>query len=65
MRRAGFHPCPGCREMEVSNAMLACLPCWRLLPEPIRSEVLATKRYPLTHQRRREALQAAVDHWRA
>jgi hypothetical protein len=50
--------------VDVSNAMLSCLPCWRLLPDPIKKEVLATRRYPLLHQRRREALKAAADHWR-
>lgn len=59
-----YHKCPGCGEVEVPETMLACLPCWRSLPEPVKAEVSATRRYPITHQRRREALLAAMREFR-
>jgi len=58
------HRCPGCRTVQVPNNLLACQPCWRLLPQSIQREVLATFQYPLMHPRRASILQQAVDHWR-
>lgn len=59
-----YHKCPGCAEAEVPETMLACLPCWRRLPEPVKAEVSATRRLPLTDPRRRNALLAAMNEFR-
>lgn len=32
------HPCPGCGA-SVPRHLLACAPCWRRLPEPLRRKV--------------------------
>lgn len=59
----GTHRCPGCRAIDVSNARLACLPCWRKLPKPVRDKVYATSKMPLLDPKRQQALMAARRAW--